>query len=632
MNRINGLLGTLLLLVLLIATRGNAGSRPDILFAWHAVVLAAVLLAWCVAHSSGTGRRPVAGVALGLCALGLVVTAGVAKAPYFFAAWLVAVEVAAFLAVLALAVRSRPFLLRWAGPVLVAAGWFQTGLLVFQRFGEQDPRPAGSFLNPNYLAGWLAATLLFCAGRYLGARECRIARWTAIASIPLLAGFVLTGSRGALVALAAGSIVLVAAVWGGLQPRGRRALVAVLVLVGLAGGTALALRLRQPDPYRYQRLKIWRASVTPLLSDPWSGTGPGQFSRASHGLQFPDGRGALRYDRGFRATHSDWIRAGAELGWPGVAALAWIVVSVLAHAARRRRDAEPVDPGALAALAGLFAQAAVDNVTRAPALYLFGAVCLGIVIAVEAPSRRSVRPAWRLLVAALVLYLFVVGEGIPLRAWVEQETPGSPGAIGNLADAEAWMDHVEHRHRSDSDYFISEGRPIAERAVSLSPRDGELLRRLARLEVESLAVDPLHRAKRDRIVSLFERSGTLQRSNPFVPMELAAFHLDTGSPAAARRAAERALEIEPESASPRLLLSRAHLDAGDVDRAEEWLASARAAARSHADEARVSPYARDLLTLDPGLVGRLREGIRAARQPDSEDPRFEEDQEEEAGV
>ena len=80
--------------------------------------------------------------------------------------------------------------------------------------------------------------------------------------------------------------------------------------------------------------------------------------------------------------------------------------------ARRRRDAEPVDPGALAALTGLFVQAAVDNVTRAPALYLLGAVCLGIVIAVEAPSRRSVRPAWRLLVATLLLYLFVVGEGV----------------------------------------------------------------------------------------------------------------------------------------------------------------------------------------------------------------------------
>lgn len=631
MNSVRPILGGALLAVLLLATAGHAGSRPGVMFAWHALVLAAALVAWCFASPGGTGRRPAAGVALGLTALGVVAAGGIVRAPYFFSAWLTLIELAAFLAVLVLAVRSSDWLIRRLAPVLVLGGWIQTALLVYQRFFQHDPRPAGSFLNPNYLAGWLAATMLFCAGRLLNSPDCRIARWSAMAAAPLLAGFVLTGSRGGLVSLGGGGVLLTALAWPRLKPRGRRAVVAVLVIVGLAGSTALALRMRQPDPFRYQRLKIWQASITPLLSDPWTGTGPGQFARASHNLQFPDGRGALRYDRGFRTTHSDWIRAGAELGWPGLLALAWIVVSVAAHVARRRRGADPVDAGAVAALCGLFLQAAVDNVTRAPALYLLAATCLGLVIAVEAPARRAVRPVWRLLAAAMVVYLFAIGDVVPWHVWsqrVNSHHPPGPAPGWNPADAEGWMRSGESVGVTSGDF---QGRPLAEYAIGLSPGDGELLRRLARLEVRGLSVDPLHRASRDRIVSLFRRSESLQRTNPFVPMELSAFLLDSGDPAGARRAAERALEIEPKAATPRLLMARALLDAGDPDRAMQWLESARTAERENVQESLTSDYARDLLRLDHELVIQIVDSIAAARQSDQADPRFGEDQEEEAG-
>jgi len=640
MNPVRVSLAMALLVVMMLATVGNAGSQPDVLFAWHAVLFAAVLFAWWFATPGGTGRRPAAGVALALTGLALVVVVGLVRSPYFYAAWLAVVEVAAFFAVVVLAVRNGEWLVSWMAPVLVLGGWVQTGLLAFQRFVEHDPRPAGTFLNPNYLAGWLAATMLFCVGRSLASPGCRIARWSALAAAPLLAGFVLTGSRGALIAICAGGLLLAAIAWPKLKPSRRVGLVAALVIVGLAGGTAVVLRMRQPDPFRYQRLKIWQASITPLMSDPWTGTGPGQFSRESHNLQFPDGRGALRYDRGFRTTHSDWIRVGAELGWPGIIALAWIVVSVGAHVARRRRGSDPVDAGAVAALAGLFVQAAVDNLSRAPALYLLGATFLGIVIAVDAPARRAVRPLWRLVTAFVVLHLFVIGEVAPWRAWrapaVGPFDPESLVSGWNPADAEALLRGVERASNwnqlEGAGYFTLHLRPLAERAVRLSPRDGELLRRFARLEVVALGVDPLHRAARDRIASLFRRSAALQRTNPFVPMELAAFLLDTGAPGAARRAAEKALEIEPEAASPRLLLARALLETGDPDRAENLLDEAAELERRYADEAKTADYASNLLTLDPALVAQVRAGIAGARQAEPGDARFDpEDQEDEAG-
>ena len=182
----NTILGGGLLAVLVLATFGNAGSRPDVLFAWHTVLFATALTCWWFAVPLGTGRRPPAGVALALAMLALVVVIGFALAPYAYAAWLTLVELAAFVAVFAVAIRTGAWLVVWIGPALLLAGWFQTGLLVFQRFVSDDPRPAGTFLNPNYLAGWFGATILFCGGRWIMEPGSRPARWSALASAPLL--------------------------------------------------------------------------------------------------------------------------------------------------------------------------------------------------------------------------------------------------------------------------------------------------------------------------------------------------------------------------------------------------------------------------------------------------------------
>jgi len=607
-------LGTGALAVLLLATVGDAGNQPHVLLAWHALLLVTALASWVSAAPSGPGRRPSAGVSFALAAFALVAVFGYARSPYPYAAWLTVVEIAAFLAVCLLAVRSGAWLQRFLGAVLVLAGWGQTGLLVYQRFVLDDPRPAGTFLNPNHLAAWLGATVLFCFGRWAAGREDRTARNTALAALPLLAGIVVTGSRGALVGLAVGCVALVALIWSGLGGRGRRVVVVSAALLAIVVGTAFALRMRQPDPYRYQRLKIWRAAAIPLMESPWTGTGPGQFSRAAPNLQFPDGRGALRYDRGFRSTHSDWLRVAAEFGWPGAVVLGWLVVAFTAHAARRRRDGCPMDPGALAALTALFAHAAFDNLTRAPAVYLLGAAFLGLSIGIEGPSRRAVRPLWRWLVVGAVLHLFAVAEVAPWRSWSQGQGTGAEKSM-RLAEARAvgapldWAGYAEVRN-------------LAEAAVAAARSDGELLRRHARIEAAGVIGLYPDRANRDRVAGLFRRAEELQRFNPFVPMERAAFLLDSGDPVGARRAAERALEIEPAAAAPRLLLARAFLDSGQVERAAELLDEAETLASEYRDEAAVGDYARDLLTLAPDLVGQLHARIEAARHPGPEGPRF----------
>ena len=627
MKRSAAILGPGLLGVLVLATVGDAGNRPGILLAWHTLLFATVIASWWFAASSGTGRRPVAGVGLALVLWTLVATIGFVRAPYAYSAWLTLVEMTAFLAMCLTVVRNGAWLISRLGPVLVLAGWVQAGLIVFQRFGLDDPRPAGTFLNPNHLAGWLVAAILFAVGHRIASPGRRIDSWVAIASLPLLGAIVLSGSRGALIGLLAGGALLAVSAWPGLRTAGRVGALASLVVVLVAGAAAVGLRLQQPDPYRYQRLKIWRAAATPLLSSPWFGTGPGQFAREAPNLQFPDGHGTLRYDRGFRKTHSDWLRVGAEFGWPGLAAFCWIVVSVVASVARRWRSGAPPDVGALAGLLALFVHAAFDNLTSAPALYLLGAVFLGLVIGTDAPARRSVSPFWRVMVVVVAGYLFVIGDVAPWKEWSERDSSDSPARhdTWNPSDAEAAMRRAEAMAtRGALDWAgYAEVRRLAERAVRLSPQDGSLLRRYARIEAAGVLGLFSDRANRDRVAALFRRSIELQRTNPFVPLELAAFLLDSGDAAGARRASERALEIEPQAAAPRLLLARALLETGDPVRSADLLDTAEALEREHVREAQASAYARDLLTLDPRHVRQVRDAIEVARQLQTPEARFD---------
>ena len=53
------------------------------------------------------------------------------------------------------------------------------------------------------------------------------------------------------------------------------------------------------------------------------------------------------------------------------------------------------------------------------------------------------------------------------------------------------------------------------------------------------------------------------------------------------------------------------------------LDEAESLSREHAEESRISDYARDLLTLDPARVQQVRVGIEAVRHPDPTDPRFD---------
>ena len=92
---------------------------------------------------------------------------------------------------------------------------FQSLLVLGEAIGFGRDRPAGTFYNPNFLAGFLAAALLLVVGGQIfpppgsGRRPLRTALAAAEGAL-LLAALLTTGSRGGALALAAGLLLLLA--------------------------------------------------------------------------------------------------------------------------------------------------------------------------------------------------------------------------------------------------------------------------------------------------------------------------------------------------------------------------------------------------------------------------------------
>jgi O-antigen ligase len=640
-------LASALVVLLCLSTVGEGGAKPTALLAWHVFLTLLILgMLW----KPGGRREPFRVVAPGplggfaaFCGVALVAAA---LAPFGYAAWLVLLEIGAFGALAVLAARFGPELVRWAGLPLLAVAGVQTALAAGQRIAGGELRPAGTFLNPNHLAAWVVAVCLLVAGSSLLPGRRKGHRWpaaVAAACIATVALFV-TGSRGALVGVLAGGGYLLIRGWTTWPRRWKLGVAGAAVLLVAAAGGAQLLRLGEADPFRYQRVRIWRASLQSALDSPWLGTGPGQFVAASRNHQFPEQDGPFRYDRSFATTHSDLIRVWTAFGIAGVAAFFWAAIaSVRFIRGRRRSEAlSPEATGAIAALVALAAQALVDNLSVRPALYLLAAALLGSLLSVPRQAGAVPRPGlgMRTGLGLLLLAVLALGDVAPYLAWKAVEDPPLPRGRLDTLEAERltralrlnpihpdyWMRRAARLAADESTWTrkaYADARLAAETAVRLSPADPETHRELARVEAEACRRLFRDVASRERAADRFRQAEELARHSPFIPFELAVFLLDAGDPAGARRAAERALEIEPESVAPRLVLARALLELGGpraAERAERLVAESREKFERWAAWQSAGPYARELLRPDPLLLDEIRQRLADAPRSGARPP------------
>lgn len=612
--------------VLILATADQGGSGARATLAVHLAV-ALLVAASVLGLPRAAGRVPTA-VSAAFAALAAIVAAGALVAPYGYAALSTLLEFAAFVGSAWFAARSGPDLVASLRPWLLTAGAVH-GIHAAWGALRGEVRPPSTFFNPNHAGAWLGAILLLGAFSRPRTRTGRILKLVAL--LPILAGFFLAGSRGALLGVAVGFAAGFLSIRGDADRRTRRILGIAGILVTVVASGLLVHRFRAGDPFAFQRLRIWRASIAAFLDHPWSGTGPGQFASAAPNLNFALDDGPLRYPRSFATPHSDLLRAPCELGWPGAIAVAAIAIASV-RALRRRARERPLDAGAVAALAALAAQAAVEDLSSRPAVHLLFAVLAGTTLAEATPLRARSMPGFRFVAAFVLVLAAGIAEVGPYRAWIlTRALPRGPltvegrarldEALGrNPLHPDLWLRRAEDVAASgafDLERYAA-AREAAERAIRLHPDDATFRRALARLEARACLELFRDERTRERAVGAYADAESRARHDPFIPIEAAGFQLETGDLDGARRSAERALRIEPNAIPPRILLAGVALggrDPGGPARARELLDEARAMERAFTAAARESVYARALLVVDPMQIAPIERRLSIGAPP-----------------
>lgn len=530
---------------------------------WVAVVTALVLgfLAWRRLRRGVRVGPPFFWLA-GLC-LWVLVSALLQPVAWDRAAQFSAIGI--FAGVLAL-ITAHPLGRKWVAVAVIAAGLLGSLWLVAERLAVGG-RPGGPFGNPN-----VAATVVVLAM----AQAVQIKGFRGWGWLPLLlAGVFAAASRAAMLA-----VTILFVVWLGLRLRPR---LRVLLALGV-GLTGLAFAFRMafdPDPLRFERLRIWKTALkTAWAYAPW-GTGPGGFGDAVLARNFPREGEFARFHRIPDMAENDLLQLTASLGVPGL-----LLAGGLAYSAWR-------------------AWAGCGRLALSPALALaimglFHSQLLWPVLAFFAVSTGRFSGRWRLPMAPAPALLLLW----PLLAWGALVLPWPNSGLG--PPLQERLAKVKETLRADLDaeklaWALVEATDLARQL----PRSGEALRVLAMAQLQ------LARATGDSGAAQAAAT-TFRRAQGTNPQDVWAFYGEAeawvvlGQWDAARAATSRALALEPNCVPCWLTLAQTQLFLGMPEKARQSFRKASAAEARGRSYPLVSAYERALAAPDSLLKARLR--------------------------
>lgn len=376
------------------------------------------------------------------------------------ATWAAAVQIAALLGIStaaagAIALGHRRNLLRaiTLSTVLMAfVGLGHTAVGAERIFGiwtprNVDPRLLAPLTNENHLGGFLGMGVPIAAGLALEARGVGRSVWALAAAI-LTVTTVLTMSRGALVSLVVGIVVLAAMVaYRSRRARGgppRTALATAIVSVALALGFAVVMAGRALRAEWWtvtaDKFRIAALGLDLLAQRPWIGVGRGAYSEALVEL----------HGSAFRFEYPENLLVQWTSEWGLLFGAAMLVVLGRAWVGAARQARSPSRMGALAATASIAVHDQVDFALERLGVSVCAVVAL---MCATVPSRRSVlepvnagrpiRPFEMAFVVTFVL-LLAVGVGPRLHGW-------------DVHELQAWMiDRIANRRWIEFDALARE--------------------------------------------------------------------------------------------------------------------------------------------------------------------------------
>lgn len=432
-------------------------------------------------------------------------------------------------------------------------------------------RASGAYANPNHFAGLLELLLPLIISLVIASRMKPVGRVLLVYTIlVMLAGLVLTFSRGGWIAAGLGMVMVLGTL---LQNRDYRwPAVAGLAVLLVAGGAAIARssvmkdRIRESydlDPQaRNSRPNIWKAAIAMWREHPRYGVGPAHFSE-----RFKQYRTHWAHGEPERA-HNDYLNTLADWGVAGtaVALVPWVLLGYGVHRTLRqvRRDPGSLEVkrsgryafvlGASASLGALLIHGLVDFNFHIPGNALVAVAWMGLLAGYSRYATDdwwvSNRKPWRLPLSAVALALAgVLGYDLGLRGAEER--------------------HLLHARKSApaSDEQLAE----LTAAFQLRPLNAETAYAIGELHrLRAFTGMPGHEERARTALEWFDRAAKLNPYNPVLPTR-AGMCLDwLGRHEEAGGRFAQALKLDPEGSVTSCYLGWHELQKGDEAAARRW--------------------------------------------------------------
>jgi O-antigen ligase len=326
-------------------------------------------------------------------------------------------------------------------------------LYTFSYHGELLRVP-GTLGHAVYLGSFLAAAIPIVVG--LGAEACGIRKvvFGGIAGLSLVAT-VASGSRSAVLALAAGAVVSLPVFR---RIRWRNFLSALAACTALAAGLLIVAALHsgfrwqlerwREDLYGGPRLLVWRESLDLVAARPVAGSGPETF-----GNEFRRRQSAAlsrAYPEFLQESPHNLLLDGAITQGVSFFPIAAGMV-YLALAGGRKRDTMPT-ACLRASMIAAFVSLQFLTVTISGALMLYGAMALLVASQTPVGVWAYRPPAWFVKVAACGLALFLTAAG---AAYLRKEM--AYAGVANTAKTDRFEDMAQAYRTAADSWFPAPG-------------------------------------------------------------------------------------------------------------------------------------------------------------------------------
>lgn len=506
-----------------------------------------------------------------LAMLGVTLIAQTIRAQYFYAGWQWFLNYASmfivFIAMLKLDEKEKRFLVY----ILVACAIFQAIWGIVEYLAVLEPRPNGTFFNPNYFGGYLAGVSAWLLSEMISSYRRKKHKGFLLLEgmglVLLIVGISVSGSRGALVALGSAFFFVGLAIWGvKVFPV---VIVGALLFLLIPNPTLERLKhISEQDIYAWSRLDIWKGALAMIRDNPF-GVGTGMYRFYSPRYAFPVDEAFARYGQVAESAHNAYLDIAVELGPLSVLIILVVSIFLIARTFNlvRREKNFPL-AGAIGALASVMAHGAVDSIQKSPPSNYLAVICAGLLFSWVAKGETislKLSSHFKYLSALFVILLawLIIAPGVGYEFSERAKVLLRKGELDSAyrwqaiavkvcpSNADLWYQSAQIEAnlwaKNGNDSFFVKSFESLDRAQRLNPLNtnyyvamADLVRRNEKIPFEKRV---------GAVVGLYEKAISIAPYNATFYVELAKALTDRGDYASAETAYRKALELEPRYAS-----------------------------------------------------------------------------------